>query len=586
MTDVEVKSLVSFKRQLICAIDPLYIASHLVENGCISRGLYEVIKTDLSAGIPRTDIADFVINNLPFHTRLVPFIKALDNCGYTKLSSKLYLQFIRFQTGFTDVKKIQCEKRIHLDLFYKSLKSKIHDGQFKNPRHALDQLAKRFMNKFEVELNPKEKQRTAEKCVAVIGAQIVAHAVTFDSTLPGSEMFCEMKSLIPYTENTYATEVVYYVGKAFANLMAMNLEDGENMLTAARVRIYNTGPCLELISVLQIETYFLLWKYEQTPTTKVREDLLMWGRIGLESLEEEQEQIKIFWRRMFILSMVFCLLGIGNRANIIPGADVDDNCIKMAQQLLADFDQYYEGIEQRREMFYQVAKARLNHLLGRKDEALIHISSAEHLAESGQFKEVFYIGQIKSALQSDKSSNNETLLHENDEKFPLNFASEVWEKNVCEPSNKSCENLQNFPGQTKHLVNASKPFEGFNESSGRQIPLLSELEQISGCTCEGEHENNNMFGWVSFSDQSVSSSTQLQEQRMRSLYFTSHVPVTGEKTFSTLKDLHTNVSENVPWALDEAVFHDNKLTDTDETELKQPLSTQRGNIFGTHVDNN
>ena len=473
-------------------------------------------------------------------------------------------------------------------MFYKGLTSKIHDGQFKNPRHALDQLAKRFMNKFEVELNPKEKQRTAEKCVAVLGAQIVAHAVTFNSTLPGNEMFCEMNSLIPYTENTWATEVVYYAGKAIANLMAMNLEDGESMLTAARVSVYNTGPCLEQINVLQIETYFLLWKNEQTPTTKVREDLLMWGRIGLESLKEEQEEIKIFWRRSFILSMVFCLLGIGNRANIIPGADVDDNCIKMAQQLLADFDQYYEGIEQRREMFYQVAKARLNHLLGRKDEALIHISSAEHLAESGQFKEVFYIRQIKSALQSDKSSNNETLLHENDGKFPLNFASEVREANVCEPSNKSCENLQGFPGQTKNqnLVNASKPFEGFTESAGRQIPLLSELEQIGGCTYECEHENTNMFGWVSFSDQSVSFSTQLQEQRMRSLYFTSHVPVTGEKTFSTLKDLHTNVSENIPWALDEAVFNDNKLTDTDETELKQPLSTQRGNIFGTHVDNN
>ena len=97
MTDVEVKSLMSFKRELICAIDPLYIASHLVEKGCISRGLYEVIKTDLSAGIPRIDIADFVINNLPFHTRLVPFIRALDNCGYTKLSSKLYYNLLDFK---------------------------------------------------------------------------------------------------------------------------------------------------------------------------------------------------------------------------------------------------------------------------------------------------------------------------------------------------------------------------------------------------------------------------------------------------------------------------------------------------------
>ena len=570
MTEAEIKSLLSFKGQIIGVVDPLYIASQMVENGYISRDLHEAVQTKLLAGVKRRDIADFLISHLPFHTYFASVIRALHNCGYTKLASKLFLQFARSQTGIVVVKRIQYEKRIHLESFYKGLNDKIQDGQFKNPSEALDQLARRFISKFEVELNPREKSRIAEKCVAILGAQIVAHAITYGSALPRNEMFSQMKSLVPFTENFWATDVVYYVGKAYANLMTMNIEDGENMLKAARVRVYNTGPCAELINVLLMETYYLLCKYEISPTIKIKEDLLMWGNIGIESLEEEDDEMKIFWRRMFILPMVFCLLGIGNKASIIPGAYIDTNCIQMAKQLLADIDKHFEGIAQRREMFYRVARARLNQLLGRTDDALIHISLAENLAESGQFKEVFNIREIKSALQTIKKvrERKETMYHKNAEYIPSDFAGEAREANVCEPCNTSEENLQFSSEPAKYHANPGK---AFTESSGNRIPLLHELIQSGENIAESQ--NTDTLEWISFSDQSESLPNHFLPQRMRTLQYQSNVPMTGEPTFVTLTDVHTDNSESVQVRINIPTFDADDLSDAEETKLKQPVSS-------------
>ena len=228
------------------------------------------------------DVADFLISNLPFHTRFVTIIQILQKCGYSQLASKLFLQFSRSQTGICVIRKRQVETKTHLESFYTGLNSKIQDGQFKNPREALDQLARRFMSKFEAKLDPRVKTRTAEKCVAVLSAQIVAHAITNDSTLPQNELFSQLSSLIPHTETVCATDVVHYAGKAYANFITMNEEDGEKMLTAARDRICNTGACIELTNVLLVETYCLLCKYEKSPTAKIRDDVLMWGKIGIE----------------------------------------------------------------------------------------------------------------------------------------------------------------------------------------------------------------------------------------------------------------------------------------------------------------
>ena len=398
MSTMETKALLSYKQTLINAIDPVYVAFQLAKYNCISKGLCQIIQTRFIAGISKEENNELLLDNVPFHTNLLSFIKVLDKCGYHRLSARLFLIFIKMQTGFLEVQKSRNIDRKNLHSFFRKLKIMIHDAQFKNPTEFLRDLAKRFMKQFEKEKDPAKKQRIADKVVAIIGAGIDAQAITFDTELPNNDMFSLMKAIVPYTGNTLITDVVYYGRLANANAIARNFEDGEGMLREARVRAYNTGPCLELVNMLYIQVYFLLWQYEQTPTKQIRDSLMMWGRIGIESLEEEEFGTKLMWRRMFIQRMVFCLLGIGNRANIIHGAYVDDDCAKTAENLLADFDQYSERIEQRRKMFYNVAKGRLYQYRGEFEVASLYVSDAEKLAMSGNFKELEFIRDYKLSL--------------------------------------------------------------------------------------------------------------------------------------------------------------------------------------------
>ena len=102
---------------------------------------------------------------------------------------------------------------------------------------------------------------------------------------------------------------------------------------------------------------------------------------------EEDEDARKFWKRMFILRMVYCLLGIGNRANVISRFVKDHKSIVEAQKLLAEFDQVWTGIDTRREMFYCVARSRLCEYLDHIEEALLYIGRAKRLAVEGCFAE-------------------------------------------------------------------------------------------------------------------------------------------------------------------------------------------------------
>ena len=410
MNEMEKEALMSYKDTLVNSIDPLVIARQLAVTGCISQSFYDIIRARYITEVSRTEISEHLIYNLQFHTNIIALIQALDRCGYSKLSSALFMTFIKMHTGFHEVGKNRNTDRKNLHSLFGKLKIMIHDAQFRNPREFLRNLAKRFMKQFNEETNEAKKQKIADKCVVVLGAEIDAHAITFNSDLPNNEMFSEMKLLVPYTENTLISDVVYYGRLANANAIAKKFEDGEDMLKEARVRAYNTSPCLELVNMLYIEVYFLLWQYEETPTKPIRDLLMMWGRIGLESLEEEEYGTKLLWRRMFILRMVFCLLGIGNRANIIFGACIDDECASIAELLLTKFDQYFQDIEQRREMFYSVARARLCQYRGQHSEAFLHVCKAEKLSISGNFKEMEFIKQYKSIILVE--DNNKTLSEE------------------------------------------------------------------------------------------------------------------------------------------------------------------------------
>jgi hypothetical protein len=143
--------------------------------------------------------------------------------------------------------------------------------------------------------------------------------------------------------------------------------------------------------MLYIEVYVKLWEFEKFPSKELRKQLMMWGRVGLESLENEDVDTKTLWRRMFILRMVFCLIGLGNRANVIENCPFDEECLTQARDLLSDIDRTWYGIETRRKMFYFVARARLSELTENPTECIEYIRQARKLANEGHFEELIFI---------------------------------------------------------------------------------------------------------------------------------------------------------------------------------------------------
>jgi len=270
-------------------------------------------------------------------------------------------------------------------------------------------MAGRFRGKLLHARNSKQEQRIADKYVALLGAEIDAIVITFDDQLPDNNIFEELKNLVSSSTNTIITDIIYYGRLANANAIANNFENGKRMLCAARQSACALVPCLELANVYYIEVYVRLWEFESHPTYELKKELIDMGHDGLRCLENEDEDIKVLWTRMFILRMVFCLLGIGNRANIINGYDPSNDDIEEAKCFLANFDQYWDGIETRRQMFYSVARARLNELESDISLAYTYAKSALKFAEMGKFKEFVFINEYLKKLEISTKGN---LLHE------------------------------------------------------------------------------------------------------------------------------------------------------------------------------
>ncbi|WAQ99225.1 LOW QUALITY PROTEIN: hypothetical protein MAR_023598 [Mya arenaria] len=208
------------------------------------------------------------------------------------------------------------------------------------------------------------RQILADKCVAVIGAEIDAIAITFDKGLFKKEIFTKMKSLASMTSNTLLTDVVIFAANAHA--IAGHFDESRKMLEAARCKAVHIGLCRELVFMFYIEVQLKLHKFERTPTVDERQAISLLGRMGLECVEQDGNKT---WRRSFVLRMVFCLLDLGNKANVIENCPVDEACIVEAKELLADIDRNWT--EARRKMLYYIARGRIAELTKQYQDCLM-----------------------------------------------------------------------------------------------------------------------------------------------------------------------------------------------------------------------
>lgn len=393
--------IIAMKKDIVNNADPLTIVSQLTRNGEVSSGVYDCVNRLFVQGKQRKDVMTFLVDCLPAHVSFNSFLLTLDRCGYHQLTSRLFMK--GYEIHVQTVPTFNAEDRSKLQQFYRNLKHMVHDSQFNNPRNALRTLARRYKHAVEVETDEQRRQKLADKCVAILGVEIDAHydSLACESERTQEEMLAEMKELASFTSNTLITDTIFLSRQANLDGFHGDFQHAERMLQGARTSAQNIGHCLELVNMLYIEVYVKLWQFELQPSRNTLDAIMMWGRIGLESLKWEEDATQVLWRRMFILRMVFALLGLGNRCNILHSVDINSSDIAEATKLLATFDRDWEGIEIRREMFYCVARARLYEQKNLFHETLMFIKRAKSLAEQGRFLEkIPFIEELKELIQS------------------------------------------------------------------------------------------------------------------------------------------------------------------------------------------
>lgn len=397
-------------REFLKHTDTRTVALALQITGCLDR---------------RLDVGDITWGEL-FRTlvfRDYSFVSSDDLCrrffdhGYQELARSLYMHFLYAEShsqSLVTVKRSVPINKKSIHLYFKNLKRLVHNAQFKDPRSFFRKQARLLQNQIQHERAESKRQFLSDKYIALLGAEIDAIAITYDVTLPDQDIFTELKSLAVNSTDASISEVVFFGRKANALAIAKKFSEGEDMVKQAHCCANFTGPCLEIANMIYIDVYFKLWQFEQTPTTELKESLLYEGSKGLWALSEEEEEIRNLWKRMFLLRMIFCLVGLSNKGGCISGCVICEEDVDRAEKYMNEID--LKDIEARREMMYYIAKARIKQLRRMFDDANTEIDRAEAIAQSGNFKEIDSIMEYRSFLRKLGSETEvKTVLDEQQE---------------------------------------------------------------------------------------------------------------------------------------------------------------------------
>lgn len=400
MTDIEIDILNDLSEKSKDEIDPVQLLYYLYKTKTVDQYLYEEFHQNaFELYWPNRRLCEFLLQKLQNVCSFRTLINALRESGHHNISRILLEKQVLPTSSVVRVCRTDTSNRKQVQQFFKTLKRKVWNAEFKDPLNTLRSLAKRLQMSMLRERDYMKKQILADKVVAVLGAEIDAHAITFNTELSDHDLFKELREIVPYTSNTMVTDVILYGRQANACAIGKYFSQGEKYLQKAKSCSAFMTPCLELANMVYCEVYVRLWQFEQNPNQQIRESLVQMAEVGIECLRDEEEEIRLLWTRMFLLRMAFCLLGIGNRATIIQNCMITIECIQRARHVLGILDTTLDNMDTRREMFYLMARARLFEIEDELSLALEYITRSFRLAMEGKFKEQSFICQYMKYIE-------------------------------------------------------------------------------------------------------------------------------------------------------------------------------------------
>lgn len=145
-------------------------------------------------------------------------------------------------------------------------------------------------------------------------------------------------------------------------------------------------------------------EYEKKPTSAIKEEILKFIDLGLQSLSTQSSDVQEFWKKMFLQRRIYYYLRLSNKAYPISYFKKDSGDLEEANKLIAELSPMREGMDDRRKQLLLVADAR-SHEIEEKQNiqnieiALEYLDEAISLDPQERFGETTHIKQYKSELQ-------------------------------------------------------------------------------------------------------------------------------------------------------------------------------------------
>ncbi|XP_052070322.1 uncharacterized protein LOC127709041 [Mytilus californianus] len=382
-------------------VDPIVITQKLSKLRRLSDCQKTFIFSLFRRSVSRQHVWDYLLPIIEETCSLNYVLEILLECGYIELFINIALQCKLSspeELCIQRTKVLMSSRRSSQNLLMQ-LKILTHNIQFDNPRKCLKEKTKLYKSAFLSEKNYTKKIVKADHYAASLCAEIDSYGILYVRQFPTHGLFEELKNIIPHTSNTHVTQVAHDTRLALAYAQAD--EEGiseDNLRNAMAASIY-IGYCVELVEMLYIYIFNLIEVYEKCPIEGLVDKILNIAEYCAGCLQEETDELIIsFWKRRIYSRVAFCLLGLSNRGDIIPGRRVSSKNVRKAKDLMVELDKLWDGFEIRRLMFYYVGKARIAEIEDDLDLAIEYISLAIDIGIRGDFGEVTYIKNYSNSL--------------------------------------------------------------------------------------------------------------------------------------------------------------------------------------------
>ncbi|XP_061170923.1 uncharacterized protein LOC133180405 [Saccostrea echinata] len=296
------------------------------------------------------------------------------------------------------VHKIDTSCRKKIQVYFELMKINIQNMVFHDPITYFTNLSNKIRQKIYTTTPCSEErilQEVCDKYVVLLALTIDSLANKTNQIDPDHQLFQDMEAIISMTSCPDLSRCMLYGRRAVVLSFANRKEEGEDLVREGLICADRVSSCLESVDLLYKIVLFRRAWFEHCPQI-----IINWiyehTQKALQILENEPEDIRVFWTRRFMFRLLFCFLGLGMRCRFIEHFYCPFYILLEAERLLDKYDS--PDTEYRLKMYFSIAKSRLWHLKGDTDTALKHLVKAKEIASKGKYSELKTILEAEQTL--------------------------------------------------------------------------------------------------------------------------------------------------------------------------------------------